>query len=58
MRYRTLFDGESLYIGDSIKIIIDRCVNDGNKTRLGIDAPKDVTVVRKELISRESRSKT
>lgn len=58
MRYRTLFDGESLYIGDSIKIIIDRCVDDGNKTRLGIYAPKDVTVVRKELISRESRSKT
>ncbi|ROD48359.1 hypothetical protein C4Z12_009580 [Klebsiella pneumoniae subsp. pneumoniae] len=25
---------------------------------MGIDAPKDVTVVRKELISRESRSKT
>ncbi|WP_281175804.1 carbon storage regulator [Marinomonas fungiae] len=48
----TLFDGESLYIGDSIKIIIDRCVDDGNKTRLGIDAPKDVTVVRKELIAR------
>lgn len=58
MRHITLFDGELLYIDDSIKIIIDRCVDDGNKTSVGIDAPKDVTVVRKELISRESRSKT
>lgn len=31
MKHITLFDGESLYIGDSIKIIIDRCVDDGNK---------------------------
>lgn len=34
-----LYGGEALHIGDNIKVVMDRCVNDGNATRLQIEAP-------------------
>ncbi|MEL7657631.1 MAG: carbon storage regulator [Bacillota bacterium] len=40
--------GESLVIGDQIKITITSLGND--KVTIGIDAPKDIKVVREELI--------
>lgn len=45
----TLHDGEAVHIGDDIKVVMDRCIDDGNATRLQIDAPKDVKIVREEL---------
>jgi len=40
--------GESLTIGDDIKLtILD---HQGNQVRVGIDAPRDVAIVREELI--------
>ena len=47
----TLYDGEAVHIGDDIKIVMDRCIDDGSSTRLGIEAPKDVKVLREELVS-------
>jgi carbon storage regulator CsrA len=46
----TLYDGESLHIGDEITIEMDRCIDDGNSTKLRIDAPKDVKVLRQEIL--------
>ena len=40
--------GESLIISDNIKITIVTCVND--KVTIGIDAPKEVKVIREELL--------
>jgi len=45
----TLYDGEAIHIGDDIKIVMDRCIDDGNTTRLAIDAPADMKVRREEL---------
>lgn len=39
--------GESLMIGDDIEITISK-IEDGS-VKIGIDAPKDVTILRKEL---------
>ena len=39
--------GESLMIGDDIEIVISK-IDDGS-VKLGIKAPKDVTILRKEL---------
>lgn len=39
--------GESLMIGDDIEIIISK-LEDGS-VKLGIKAPKDITILRKEL---------
>ena len=49
----TLYDGEFVQIGDNIRVTIDRCVDDGSSTRLGIDAPKDVKILREELSGTE-----
>jgi len=46
----TLYDGEAVHIGDEIKIVMDRCIDDGNFTRLVIDAPPEVKVLREELL--------
>lgn len=46
----TLYDGEAVHIGDGIKIVMDRCIDDGNSTRLVIEAPADVKVLREELL--------
>lgn len=45
--------GESLVIGDSIEIRIIEI--QGDKVKIGIDAPKDVMILRSELID-EARS--
>ena len=39
--------GEVIVIGDNIKIVVVEIK--GDKVRLGIDAPKEVTVHRKEI---------
>lgn len=41
-------EGESILIGDGIEIVIIECGN--GVVKLGIEAPKDVEIVRKELI--------
>lgn len=48
--------GESLMIGDEIRVMIADPPNiPGNKSvRIGIDAPKDVHIVRDELIERRT----
>lgn len=53
----TLKDGESFYIGDYIRVEMDRCIDDGKSTRIRIDAPKDVIVLREELIKGRSVGK-
>ena len=40
--------GESLIISDDIKITIVACGND--KVSIGIDAPKEVKIIREELL--------
>lgn len=40
--------GESLIINDHIEIVISEI--SGDKVRIGIEAPKDVKVLRKELV--------
>ena len=47
-----LYDGDVIYIGDNVKLVIDRCVDDGKTTRLGIEAPKDITILREELLAK------
>lgn len=39
--------GESLMIGDDIEIIVSK-IDDGS-VKIGINAPKDVTILRKEI---------
>lgn len=39
---------QSLLIGDDIEITIVNC--DDGKVKIGIDAPKDVLILRKELV--------
>ncbi|TWT80706.1 hypothetical protein CA13_21520 [Planctomycetes bacterium CA13] len=46
-------EGEQLLIGDNIVLTINRLA--GNRVAIGIDAPKDVRVVRGELQPKESR---
>ena len=53
----TLKDGESVYIGDDIRIEMDRCIDDGKSTRLRIDAPREVIVLREELTKDKSLRK-
>lgn len=40
--------GESLIIGDNIKITVEKITK--SQVKLGIDAPKDVTVNREEVL--------
>ena len=47
----TLYDGETVHIGDDIKVVMDRCIDDGDATRLQIDAPKTVKILREELVN-------
>jgi len=51
----TLRDGEAVHIGDDVKIVMDRCIDDGYSTRLGIEAPKHIKVLREELIQQDMR---
>ena len=51
--------GESLMIGDDIEIIISK-IDDGS-VKIGIKAPKDVRILRKELyeeVERENKAAT
>ena len=43
--------GESLIIGDVVKVTVLGV--DGNHIRIGIDAPRDVNIVRTELLDRK-----
>lgn len=40
-------EGEAIYIGQAIKVVVVKV--EFGKIRLGISAPKDVTVLREEL---------
>jgi carbon storage regulator len=42
--------GETLIVGDDVKITV--LAVRGNQVRIGIDAPKDVEVLREELVGR------
>ncbi len=46
-------DGESLIIGDDIKVTVLN-VN-GNQVKIGIDAPEDVPILREELYCQVNR---
>lgn len=47
--------GESILIGESIKVTITEIR--GHGVRVGIDAPKDVAIVRDELAGTEARDR-
>ena len=44
--------GETILIGDDVKVTIMRI--SGNQVRFGIEAPKDVPIVREELDQEEA----
>ena len=46
--------GETINIGDDIKITVT-AIN-GNQCRIGIDAPKEVKVLREELVGRDKEA--
>jgi len=48
--------GENLIIGDDVKILI--LSQKGNQIRIGIEAPKEVAVMREELYNRGVRKVT
>jgi carbon storage regulator len=39
--------GESIYVGDDIKIML--IATSGEKARIGIEAPKSISILREEL---------
>ena len=46
--------GESILIGDDIEVTIARI--DGNQVRIGVEAPRDVKIVRGELLEEETQT--
>lgn len=46
--------GESIKIGDNI--IVQIISNDRGQIKVGIEAPKDVPIVRTEIVGREHKS--
>ena len=44
--------GETILIGDDIEVTVMRIA--GNQVRIGIEAPKDVAIVREELDQEET----
>ena len=44
--------GETILIGDDIEVTVMRI--SGNQVRIGIEAPKDVDIVRGELLEEEA----
>lgn len=46
--------GESIVIGDNIKITVVKI--NGNNVRLGIEAPKEIPVVREELSKKQQNN--
>jgi len=53
MLVMTLYDGEAINIGDNVKVVIDRCTDDGDTTRIGVEAPQSVRILREELIKED-----
>lgn len=49
-------DGEAIYIGDSIKVVLLGV--QGNQTRIGIEAPDSISVHREEVYERIQLKKT
>lgn len=47
-------EAEEILIGDDIRIVVVRI--SGDKVRIGIEAPPEVTVVRRELKDRDSQN--
>lgn len=45
--------GESFLIGDNTRIKVVRI--NGDKVRIGIEAPEEIKVVREELVKKEGR---
>jgi carbon storage regulator len=45
--------GESFFIGDDIEVLV--VFVRGDKVRIGINAPKGVSVLREELIDKEEK---
>lgn len=48
--------GEKIKIGDDIEITITSV--EGNSVRIGVDAPKNVEILRTELLERYNQNKT
>ena len=48
----TRYPGQEILIGDDIKLMVISCGPKG--TRIGIDAPKEIPILRSELVGRES----
>ncbi|MEM9586491.1 MAG: carbon storage regulator [Planctomycetota bacterium] len=46
-------EGEKLFIGDDIVLTVNRI--SGNRVAIGIEAPRDVSIVRGELDRREEK---
>ncbi len=47
--------GERIFIGDDITIcVID--IRNGNKVRIGVDAPRSVPVMREELVPERGKA--
>ena len=44
-------EGESIIIGDNISIVVYKIL--GDKVRIAVEAPKDIRVMRKEIIKDE-----
>jgi carbon storage regulator len=40
--------GEKIHIGENIVITV--CEIDGNRVRLGVDAPRDIAIYRQEIM--------
>jgi len=48
--------GESILIGDNIKIVVHSI--SGKYVKIGIDAPKDVSIQREELLTKKKKETT
>jgi len=46
--------GESIQIGDNVRIIVNRI--SGNRITLAVDAPRSVKIVRGELVTKDDES--
>lgn len=40
--------GEKIHIGENIVVTV--CEIDGNRVRLGVDAPRDIAIYRQEIL--------
>jgi carbon storage regulator len=47
----TRYEGEKIVVGEDIEILVMGL--NGNQVRLGIEAPREVRVMREELLQRE-----